>query len=362
MERQNSITLSGITNFLEAGALLRHRDQWILIEGPFKPSEALDCDEITVFFPDFYDLKSSAPLKGARTYRLSPEELRKNCEAYLAQKPPSKGPLMGASWVEPQKEHFRQALEGIQSRIQKNEIQKAVPAIFARSSQTVTAVERAQMLLTLLEAPQTLYVYGFWQKGEGVLGATPEVLFEYSQGVIKTMALAGTCPKAEALQRESLLEDEKEMQEHLFVLEDLKNTLKSWGDVKTAGPGILELPMLYHLKTEIEVHCAQQPPFLTLIEQLHPTPALGVAPRSQGYKWMAEFPGQEGRRGFGAPFAFLGPEEALCLVAIRNLQWNSSVSMIGSGCGIVAASEFEREWRELYQKRLSVRKILGLEV
>ncbi|MBV2167123.1 MAG: chorismate-binding protein [Bdellovibrio sp.] len=269
---------------------------------------------------------------------------------------------MGASWVEPQKEHFRQALEGIRSRIQKNEIQKAVPAIFARSSQTVTAVERAQMLLTLLEAPQTLYVYGFWQKGEGVLGATPEVLFEYSQGVIKTMALAGTCPKAEALQRESLLEDEKEMQEHLFVLEDLKNTLKSWGDVKTAGPGILELPMLYHLKTEIEVYCTQKPPFLSLIEQLHPTPALGVAPRSQGYKWMAEFPGQEGRRGFGAPFAFLGPEEALCLVAIRNLQWNRSVSMIGSGCGIVAASEFEREWRELYQKRLSVRKILGLEV
>ncbi|MNL49201.1 chorismate binding enzyme [compost metagenome] len=55
-------------------------------------------------------------------------------------------------------------------------------------------------------------------------------------------------------------------------------------------------------------------------------------------------------------------EEALCLVAIRNMQWNGQFAMIGSGCGVVAASELEREWRELYQKRLSVKKILGFEL
>lgn len=361
MERQNSITLSGITNFLEAGALLRHRDQWILIEGPFHPVSDANRDEITVFFPDFYDLGSSPALAGAKIHRLSTEELRKNCEAFLGQKPAA-APVGKAPWNEPLKEHFATALHRTQDLIKEGRIKKTVPAVFARSEQTVTPQERAQMILTLLETPKTLYVYGLWQNGEGVLGATPELLFDYAKGHLRTMALAGTCPKSESTRRESLLRDEKEMQEHLYVLEDLMSVLHPWGDVKTEGPKIVELPTLYHLKTDVEIQCKTKPEFFSLIQQMHPTPALGVAPRSAGYKWMKEFPGQEGRGGFGGPFAFIGKEEAVCLVAIRNLQWNKTSSMIGSGCGVVAASELEREWRELYQKRLSVRKILGLDV
>lgn len=362
MERQNSITLSGITNFLETGALLRHRDQWILIEGPFHPISDANRDEITVFCPPFYDLEDSVGLVGRKTYRLKTQELREICESYLSQQSVELAPLSKAPWQEPLKEHFAEALKVTQLLIAQGKIQKAVPAVFASSEQTVTPLEKMQMISKLLQAPNTLYVYGFWQNGEGILGATPEILFEYSKGLLKTMALAGTCPKSESTHRESLLEDEKEMQEHLYVLEDLINVLHPWGEVKTSGPFIVDLPTLYHLKTDIEIHIQKKPSFYSLINQLHPTPALGVAPRSAGYKWMAQFPGQQGRGGFGAPFAFIGSEEALCLVAIRNLQWNRNKSMIGSGCGVVAASELEREWRELYQKRLSVRKILGLDV
>ncbi|UOF00775.1 chorismate-binding protein [Bdellovibrio reynosensis] len=270
-------------------------------------------------------------------------------------------PLLKASWQEPAKNDFSKALLQIQKRIHDGEIQKAVPVVFARSSQKVLREEKAQMILSLLKAPANLYVYGFWQSENGLLGATPEVLFDYSNQVLKTMALAGTCPKNEAAHRESLLADKKEMQEHGLVLEDILEVLKDLGEAKTRGPYIAELPTLYHLKTDIEIHCNQDPDFISLVNNLHPTPALGVAPRGFGYKWMKELPGQESRKAFGAPFALLTRKEALCLVAIRNLQWNNTECMIGSGCGVLAASELEREWQELYQKRLSVRKILGLE-
>lgn len=362
MERQNSITLEGITNFLEAGALLRHRNQWILIEGPFSAAESPNSVEISVFCPDFYDLTKPALWHGKAVHRLSSEDLRQVCEAYLAKGAAIAEPLAKAFWAEPRKEDFAEALRVIQTRIQKNEIQKAVPAVFARSAQSVAARDRAEMILQLLQAPSALYVYGFWQEGEGLLGATPEVLFDYSQGVLQTMALAGTCPKSESTERESLLKDSKEMLEHQLVVEDISKLLGQWGKVEAQGPHILELPILYHLKTDIQVHCQTRPDFVTLAKTLHPTPALGVAPRSQGYLWMQSLPGQEGRRSFGGPFAFMNAEEALCLVAIRNLQWSKDSAMIGSGCGIVAASELEREWRELYQKRLSVKKVLGLEV
>ncbi|WP_413576028.1 chorismate-binding protein [Bdellovibrio sp. HCB290] len=293
---------------------------------------------------------------------MSTPELQSLIENYLTENPRPEGPLSKAEWQEPAESDFHTDLAEIQKRISNHQIQKAVPVVFARSPQTVSSGERAQMILNLLSAPETLYVFGFWQKGQGVLGATPEVLFDYDHGLLQTMALAGTCPKSDKAERESLLLDEKEMQEHHFVVEDLTKRLSSWGEVQSHGPTILELPLLYHLKTDFQVKCTVKPDFRDLVMQLHPTPALGVAPRSAGYKWMQQLPGQEGRRGFGGPIAFLGTEEALCLVAIRNLQWDQNESMIGSGCGVVAASEFSREWRELFQKRLSVRKILGLKV
>ncbi|MBO9668552.1 MAG: chorismate-binding protein [Bdellovibrio sp.] len=362
MDRKHSISPLGITNFLESGALLRHKGQWVLIEGPFSPVKTPNSSAISVFCPDFYEQESHPLWWGAKEHLLTTQELRGFCEDFLHANPLSHAPLSKASWSEPREEDFATDLEVIQGRIKSKAIDKAVPVIFARSRQTVTAVEKAQMILSLTQAPETLYVFGFWQNGEGILGATPETLFDYDKGVLQTMALAGTCPKSESTERASLLMDEKEMQEHGLVVDDLTQRLSQWGEVGSHGPYILELPTLFHLKTDFQVHCQTQPDFRTLAMELHPTPALGVAPRSAGYKWMHELPGQEGRRGYGAPFAFLGTEEALCLVAIRNLQWNKNESMIGSGCGIVAASEFTREWRELFQKRLSVRKILGLEV
>lgn len=340
---------------------MRHEEQWILIEGPFKPASAANSDEFTVFCPDFYELHSSSLWRGARTYALSSPQLEEVLSLFLQTSSVHEAPLGKAPWQEPQQSDFASALQQIQNLISQNEIQKAVPVVFAKSKQTVTAHERAQLILNLISAPKTLWVYGFWQNGEGLLGATPEVLFNYSEKILKTMALAGTCPKSESNCRETLLSDVKERYEHQLVLEDILQVLKDVGELKVQGPYIAELPTLFHLKTDIEAQCKSDPNFLSLIEKLHPTPALGVAPRSKGYKWMKDLPGQENRKTFGAPFAFFSGAKAVCLVAIRNLQWNNTEARIGSGCGVVAASELEREWRELYQKRLSVRKILGLE-
>lgn len=349
-----------MTNLLQTGALLRHRGEWRLIKGPFTPLENPNSAEISIFCPDFYPSQKQRLLKGAEAYRVTTSELQSLLSQITSNH--SENILKKAPWEEPLKADFATSLETIQNRIARGEIHKAVPVVFARSRQVVTVEDRAQMLLHLTKAPDTLYVYGFWQDGEGVLGATPETLFEYREGQLTTMALAGTCPKSESTERESLLNDEKEMLEHRLVREDIVDVLKSYGKVQTSEPYILELPTLYHLKTDIRVQCSETPQWVDLVYRLHPTPALGVSPRSAGYEWMSALPGQEGRARYGAPFAFLGPEEALCLVGIRNLQWNRDFAMIGSGCGIVAASELEREWRELYHKRLSVRKIVGLEL
>jgi menaquinone-specific isochorismate synthase len=242
-------------------------------------------------------------------------------------------------------------------------LKKAVPIVFEQAPQTITPSRRAAMILELLKAPMNLYIYGFWQNGAGTLGATPEVLLSQKNKTLKTMALAGTCPKEET-QRRSLLEDPKERHEHDLVVQDIRASLEAYGDLQTDGPHILELPTLYHLKTDIT--CTLSSPqgfsFFEACRKLHPTPALGVSPRNYGYQWMRELPEQKDRGGFGAPWGLQWSEdEALCLVAIRNIQWSTQGSRIGSGCGIVAQSELQQEWRELFQKRQSVKKVLGLQ-
>ena len=95
-----------------------------------------------------------------------------------------------------------------------------------------------------------------------------------------------------------------------------------------------------------------------MVECLHPTPALGVAPREQlGLlkKWRG------GKDRLGAPFGIRWePDQFLSVVAIRQLSWDENFFYIGNGCGVVAESELDDEWQELKLKRDSVRKMFRL--
>jgi menaquinone-specific isochorismate synthase len=174
--------------------------------------------------------------------------------------------------------------------------------------------------------------------------------------------LAGTCPKEDSAGRPSLLEDPKELQEHELVVQDIDEVLGAFGSVKKSKIHLLELPTLWHLKTDLSVPVGHKLDVIELALRMHPTPALGVSPRSAGYHWMQAYADQSKRGRFGAPFMFVFPDknEAICLVAIRNLQWNKEEVLLGSGAGVVAASLLEREWSELSQKRESVKRILNV--
>jgi menaquinone-specific isochorismate synthase len=115
-----------------------------------------------------------------------------------------------------------------------------------------------------------------------------------------------------------------------------------------------------HLKTDIAVAVTSPVTFGDLVRALHPTAALGVAPRSAGTELMPSLgPSERGR--FGAPFGIEWPDgRAHVLVAIRNVQWNGPTVTLGAGAGILAESQLEREWEELRLKRSAVKDLLGL--
>lgn len=359
VESQAIMKPANFTNFLESGALLRSSaNNWFLLAGPFKAVAEKPADQVALFHPDFFMGPEQQYWIPESFYRLTDDQLA----ALLNEQSTEELPPM--TWHQAELSSFSSSYDSILERIHHGSLKKAVPIVFEKSSESIRPARIVAMIKELMKAPTNLYVFGFWQEGRGILGATPEVLLKQDGVKLKTMALAGTCPKEDAKSRTSLLEDAKERHEHELVIQDIESSLASYGTVKSAETGILELPTLFHLKTDIECELPAHKKFsfFEACRSLHPTPALGVSPRSFGYEWMRGLPEQKERRGFGAPWGLSWEkDEALCLVAIRCLQWDEEGSRIGSGCGIVAQSDLQQEWRELFQKRQSVKKVLGLE-
>ena len=260
--------------------------------------------------------------------------------------------------ADPSATHFAQLFEDIQARMGRSEFEKVVPMITQQ-------LEFDQPLrLAMLPPYRELkydqrFSYGFEFDGQGLCGVTPELLFSVDNGVLKTMALAGTGPADGS----SLLQDPKEVFEHQLVIDYLLNALAPWGQVHCGPTHEKIFGALKHLRTEVEVKLSRPADFVELVKCLHPTAALGGWPRAAAWNWLQAQDFHTERRRFGAPFGYVDASGArmLCVVAIRGIQWENNCAWIHAGCGIVKQSQALREWQELQLKLKSIHQLLGME-
>ncbi len=253
-------------------------------------------------------------------------------------------------WAEPDPAAFAEVFREVTDAISRGVIEKSVPVVTAKGRGTCPP---DHLLDALLSLPVALRPYGWIGEETGFLGATPEVLFRYFDGRIYTMALAGTARSDEST---LFAFDEKEIREHEFVAQTLIAKLSDLGMVVRNERGILDLGKLIHFQTLIKVELYKHEQIHSLIERLHPTPALGPLPRTN--ETMAMLTGWRERLGcpaeFGAPFGLLRDGDFETLVAIRMIHWEGDEFRLPSGCGVIQESRLVNEWRELALKRDSV--------
>ncbi len=366
-----------------------------------------------IWNPDFFDLQATAPGEASWSVRVSRETLVRYLEQTFVPKASrhrssvtestfgsaAKPPRLLVSWKPPEKAGFFKAVERIQAEVRAGTLKKAVPVVCASGFAAVTNIEEF-LIDRLLHALSTsdgtgLRVYGHWRLAQelfsGVVGLTPEDLFRIESQEIKTMAVAGTAPLPAKATDEAadeaaatitakitaaLLGDSKEREEHELVIEDIAQRLSDFpgaSGVEIGETGTVRFRQLLHLVTPIRARLASSSSDETvrsLIGHLHPTPALGVAPRVAGLSLLKQVDDSvlpNPRAGFGAPFVVMGRDQAEAVVAIRQLRFKSEGVLsdrleleILSGCGIVAASQPEKEWVELQAKRQAVGDALGL--
>lgn len=203
------------------------------------------------------------------------------------------------------------------------------------------------------------YLYGFWSDDYGIIGLSPETLLSAENKQFSTMALAGTMLKDN---RSELLRDEKELNEHNLVVQDIKEKLGDVKNLKLSKTDLVDYKNFSHLKTDIIFQSDK--PYTEILTSLLPTAALGGYPtdialhslkESYYYKNTEQF-------YFGGALAFKTESFASSLVTIRNIQWSEGKIWIESGTGIVSQSIFENEIEEIGHKRRVIEELVFKEV
>ena len=337
-----------IRAFLQSGAVMAWSDdRWFIGWGDAERSARPDNTPPSFYAPDFF-------LRDEKPWRIYPQAAAVSPDvlAHLLHRHETK-----RAWQPFDETAFASAFDKAMEAFRDGRLRKAVPAVFETSTGPLAVAEREVALRAAANLPSGLMPYGFWDADGGMIGASPELLFEDDGVEIRTVAVAGTARSG--AMPEEMMDDPKEREEHQLVLDDVAARLAPLGRVTKGATRLWRVGMLSHLRTDLRVATRDTAEFADLVERLHPTPAVGIAPRGD---WRTIVPGLDAapRGHFGAPFGFTLPGgPSRCLVAIRGVQWDRATARCGAGCGIVPGSKLEREIAELRLKITATRGNLG---
>jgi isochorismate synthase EntC len=278
-------------------------------------------------------------------------------------------PKRALSWSRPDWQAFEQAFHQAQQLFESKIGLKAVARVFIEAQASDTWQQQGWVLLAkhLLEHPEPReHLFVAQEADSWFVFPTPETLFDRHGDDVSTMALAGT----RTLDRvDELLFDPKERQEHQAVIEDLKEQLNQLSFVQRVEVGtteVLKLQRLAHLHTPIRARLRSNLDFAettrALVDQLHPSAALGVLPRNPAMQnWLRDHGSP--KSPFGGPMGWMFPQKEIAWVGvgIRGVWMNDCRLHLGAGCGLVAASKLSLERHEIEQKLKSILDRMELE-
>lgn len=192
-----------------------------------------------------------------------------------------------------------------------------------------------------------VYYWSHPQTGQW-LGASPERLITLKGGSFSTVALAGTLPSGG---RETDW-TEKEKHEQQIVVDAIVAGLNQSGAAQNIHIGerkTIKAGQLFHLQTPITAEI-KTGNLLSLIEYLHPTPAVGGLPKSTAVDYILSHEGYDRAYYTGYLGPFSKGDTACFFVNLRCAQITPQHLRIYTGAGITQGSDPDKEWEEICRK------------
>lgn len=223
-------------------------------------------------------------------------------------------------------------------------------------------INASSILQSLQEQQRESYTFAIESNHRCFLGATPERLVKILDEEVLSTCLAGSAPRGKDVEHDEklgaeLLNDEKNRFEHQLVVNMIQAALAPYCDGLRVPkePILMKTPAIQHLYTPVIGTAKETHSIFKMVEQLHPTPALGGVPTMEALSIIRENEGMD--RGFyGAPIGwtdYRGNGEFI--VGIRSGLINEQRATLFAGCGLVSESKPEDE---LIETRIKFRPML----
>ena len=210
-----------VAHFLQAGAIISLGEKQVAVgwDRDPRPSPSSQAP-FSSDFPDFF-LRNQTPWLVCEFNRVMDE-------AELHAAVPPVDPPSKMNWSPADKRLFLRQCSAFQERVERGLLLKAVPFACESAQKTgFSAAHRHAALSSGLQriARAPLFLYGFWNASEGIMGVTPEPLFRQElkegQWQISTCAMAGTVKRDEG----DWKEEKKLLKEHEIVVRDIVESL-----------------------------------------------------------------------------------------------------------------------------------------
>jgi menaquinone-specific isochorismate synthase len=176
--------------------------------------------------------------------------------------------------------------------------------------------------------------------------------------------MAGTAPRSgdpatDAELAASLVSSTKDQREHRLTIDMVHDTLLPWCSYldEEAEPSIVALANVQHLATSVEGQLSNPPAsVIELMVALHPTPAVGGAPRAAALE-LIERHERIDRGRFGGPVGWVDAEgNGAWSVGIRSAQIEGNRARLLAGVGVLPDSD---PVAELAETRAKLQALLG---
>lgn len=257
----------------------------------------------------------------------------------------------------------------------KNLVSSALEKIYENEIKKIVLSRRIEILLsnelnfdfTLSEFKEKYpkcYLFFFHIGKSTFFGATPEKLAKFSENKIELDALAGSAPRGSNSEEDlifenNLLNNEKDLQEHNFVIEHIKDSLSNLSEKINIQDKIKvrKLTNIQHLHTSIEAKVDQDNIPFGILRELFPTPAVCGFPKDVSLNLIKKL--ETHNRGLysGIIGWFNFNFEGEFAITIRSALTFGNKLFAFAGSGIVEKSQPDLEFEET---ELKFKPILSL--
>lgn len=295
----------------------------------------------------------------------SPTKIVHQIEAAKPEIPKSKG-LVSNLIGNFEKKEFEQAVVRAKEYINDGEIFQVV---LSQRFEVETDIHPFFIYRALRRLNPSPYMFYLSFENLKLVGSSPEMLVKLHGNKVYTRPIAGTRPRGKTPQEDlelekELLSDEKELAEHLMLVDLARNDIGrvcEIGSVKVDEYAVIErYSHVMHIVSQVSGVLRQNCDAFDLMKAAFPAGTVSGAPKVRAMEIIEELEPEQRGPYAGAVVYFSYGGNMDSAITIRTMIFNEQKAYIQAGAGIVYDSVPEREFQETINKMKALFKAFDL--